>query len=155
MTDQDCLLTDCWPLRALAWLAVAGWRRARHAIRQHIPGLPAHTQASKECQKVAQDMSAHGRQEEGQDQARALHMRCRQSARAWGLQARACLRGASPGPRAHGAVPRGTHGGAGIMAGAQGTAPGPQRWPDAICSHHLDCSWGSLRGQNRLILRAL
>ena len=25
MTDQDCLLTDCWPLRALAWLAVAGW----------------------------------------------------------------------------------------------------------------------------------
>ena len=100
-------------------------------------------------------MSAHGRQEEGQDQARGLHMRCRQSARAWGLQARAYLRGAPPGPRAHGAVPRGTHGGAGIMAGAQGTAPGPQRWPDAICSHHLDCSWGSLRGQNRLILRAI
>jgi hypothetical protein len=76
VTDQDCLLTDCWPLRALSWLAVAGWRRVRHAIRQHIPGLPAHTQASKECQKVAQDMSAHGRQEEGQDQARGLHMRC-------------------------------------------------------------------------------
>jgi hypothetical protein len=45
--------------------------------------------------------------------------------------------------------------GAGVMAGAQGTAPGPQRWPDAICSHHLDCSWGSFGGQNRLIMRAI
>ena len=81
-------------------------------------------------------------------------MRCRQSVRAWGLQARAYLRGAPPwlGREPMAQCREALTGGQeSWQESAHGTARDTQRWPDIICTHHLDCFWGSLRGQNRLI----
>ena len=77
-------------------------------------------------------------------------MRCRQSARAWGLQARACQRavpplGREPMAQCREALTGGQEAWQERRERLLAASPQTERWPGAICSHHLDSERGLLQ----------